>query len=183
VVIGRGGVGSWSWHIVRGNELCRLKSHVGSAAIILSLPITSKWASCNCYSEFQTRVLLQVAIPTNQFLKQEAWLSEMLSRSRSSHLSCRNGVPGFDVLAQPLSTRQKLDSFLFHGVFCTTHVDSAMCNKTLTRPESACWWAIFMSLRVLICQLDGRDSFLVSYLAPDWRRERWALVSRTRQRL
>jgi hypothetical protein len=110
------------------------KSHVGSAATIstyheqVSVP--------HCYSEFPTRVLLQVAIPTNQFLKQEAWLSEMLSRSRSYHLSRRSEVPGFDVLAQPLSARQKLDSFLLHRVFGPTHVDSAMCNKILTRPGS-----------------------------------------------
>jgi hypothetical protein len=67
-------------------------------------------------------VLLQVAIPTNQFLKQEAWLSGMLSRSCSFHLACRSGVPGFNVLAQPLSARQKPVSFLLHRVFGTTHL-------------------------------------------------------------
>jgi hypothetical protein len=106
----------------------------------------------------QTRVLLQVAIPTNQFLKQEAWLSEMLSRSCSYHLSRRSGVPGFDVLAQPLSARQKLDSFLLHHVFGTTHVGSAICNKSLPRAKnSRCWVDINV-----IYQLDGRDSSLVS---------------------
>jgi hypothetical protein len=88
----------------------------------------------------------------------------MLSWSRSYHLSRRSGVPGFDVLAQPLSARQKLDSFLLHRVVSLVrHILSLrFATKLFLELRIHAGVLIFMSLRVSIYQLDDRDKSLVS---------------------